>query len=697
MRPAIAILTALLLVACGTGSPLPPSMPPVAGPTYTPIPAQTPLPSASPPAATPAPTRPTAPTLLRTLQLLDLPAVGHGPNGVALLDGWAYICNIGSHNVSIVVGNRVRAAVAVGRYPNAIAADPGTRRVFVSNPTDRTLSVLEGESLVATWPLPIQPGALGLVGRELWVGSSNDGRILRLAPRDGSQIGELALADVTSILTILDAPDVHRVYVATYGRIHAIDPSTLREVARMAQNSYRALAVSPMGKWVYTTEYDSKAQQSYLLILDAERLNLARRVPVLADSSDVAVDPRNGQVFVLSSYTNRLQVFDGQDHRLITNLGMGSGPRHMALDAEFAQLVVTNDSGDSVTIVDADALKVVATVPLALKSASIASDPRTGRLYVAARSADQVFVLDETGPVDGWMPIRQPDQVHVLPESDQVAVLSSSEATLAIVDRGGQVIARYATQPGARNLMVDASQQRIYAGETVVDTTRQLTRTLRVPIPYGLSPGPPRTQAPEKLVRDTRRDLLYAIASNGIPGSNAGYVVLPLDKEGNYREAPVPGKLSVVDLIYDEEQDRFYTTNARMGTYSLQVSEAENAKQILELALNRYPAAMVLNPATRHLWVAMPARNPDTEGHNSTLVAFDTRTFGRAATLQLDGLVEALAIDSRADRVYMAADTGILYVIQDVAMPAPPAPTLTLTPTPWPTSTPTAAPSRSPS
>jgi len=113
------------------------------------------------------------------------------------------------------------------------------------------------------------------------------------------------------------------------------------------------------------------------------------------------------------------------------------------------------------------------------------------------------------------------------------------------------------------------------------------------------------------------------------------------------------------------------------------VSRAEDCQQEHLISFNRYPAAMALNPATRHLWVVLQAVSVRTTASDTLIVAYDTRTFGEVASFHVDGLVESLAVDPRSNRIYLAnGDAGVIHVVQDVITSAPAGPLPYSTPTP---------------
>jgi YVTN family beta-propeller protein len=71
--------------------------------------------------------------------------VGNEPQGVAVntMTGRTYVTNARSDTVSVIEGDTVIATVAVGRSPQRVTVDPLTSRVYVANAADGTMTVIE--------------------------------------------------------------------------------------------------------------------------------------------------------------------------------------------------------------------------------------------------------------------------------------------------------------------------------------------------------------------------------------------------------------------------------------------------------------------------------------------------------------------------------------------------------------------------
>src|SRR6266571_2888359 len=81
--------------------------------------------------------------------------VGNGPFGVAYDsgNGYVYVTNLGSNNVSVINGTIVVAAVPVGVNPHGVAYDSGNGYVYVANYISNNVSVINGTTVVATVPV----------------------------------------------------------------------------------------------------------------------------------------------------------------------------------------------------------------------------------------------------------------------------------------------------------------------------------------------------------------------------------------------------------------------------------------------------------------------------------------------------------------------------------------------------------------
>ncbi len=283
----------------------------------------------------------------------------------------------------------------------------------------------------------------------------------------------------------------------------------------------------------------------------------------------------------------------------------------------------------------------------------------------ALGSVDQVAALGEGGITEMWPTEAAPDRLVWLPEQAQIAVLSAAGGTLTLHSPDGVPAEQYHVGSGATALFHDRAHEMLYAGGMVLDLATGLTATVAVGTPLGMS------EAPALVAVDSDRGITYLVAGNGVLGSNYGLIAYRLEDDGTTMPGG-PGRLSIVDLLYDEGADLFYSVYERMGTYGLQVWDPATESERPSLPLPWRPMALALNPATQHLWVAFDGALRDGGVGDGALRAYDTRTMGVVAELAFGGSVTALAVDAESNRVYVACDADqAVWVIQDLVMQIP--------------------------
>lgn len=79
-------------------------------------------------------------------------AVGTSPMGMALdsANGYIYVANYGSNDVSVIQQNSVVATVNVGTEPIGVTFDSSNSEVYVTNFGSNTVSVIQGTSVVTS-------------------------------------------------------------------------------------------------------------------------------------------------------------------------------------------------------------------------------------------------------------------------------------------------------------------------------------------------------------------------------------------------------------------------------------------------------------------------------------------------------------------------------------------------------------------
>ena len=671
----IALLIVMgLAVACVSTTPIPlltasaELSPSSAPPTPSSLPSASPMAAASL-SAVPSPS---VPHTLGSVALFGLPGQGRSPQDLAVAGDRIYVANSGTGNVSVLQEGRVTMVVAVGSRPASLLAEPSRGRVYVLDAEEAQIAVLQDAAIADRWAVPVGSSSLALVDDTLWVGTG-DGHLLGLGADDGLEKTAIALTESAPVLRVLANPaDPKQMAAVTYGRVHLVDRSVGGETTMAEMGIWRTLAYDPAGDRLYVGVYDGGTNTHGLLVLASDDLSVLDEVELPSAPRAVLADAEAERIYVALGTDHMVRVLSRADLDTLATFRVGRRPVALALSSGV--LYVACAESDQVARVDTASGGSLAPIPLSARISDLAAAD-TG-VVAALSSSDEIVWLDQDGVSARWDTAPHPAEIVWLPETGELAVLSSATGTLALYGSDGTELARFDAGADPRLLHWHQEHGLLYAGHIALNPATGLTHTVAVTSPMGSSVWP------EGLAVDVRRDMTYLVASNGVPGSNHGLITYRLGPDGALPGGP--GRLSIVDLLYDAETDRFFSTYQRMGTYGVQVWDPVAGAEALCLSLLRRPTALALNPGTHHLWVGLGQGTPMNPADDGLLRAYDTRTMGLVTELSFAGPLTALAVDVESDLVYVACEADqAVWLVKDAEMPAPPAPTPTHTPTPW--------------
>ncbi len=678
----LGLVVASLAAACTPTAPTATLMPHAK--TSTRAPTAVPTPTAT---LVPSPTQPAKPQAVRELTLRALPGVGRAPQAIAVLDGRVYVANRTTDNVSVIEGDKVIDVIEVGDAPVAVAADERTGLVYVANEGDDSISVISGSRVVRTVPAPHNPACLAALDGRLYAGGRGDSSLAVLDGLSGEQIATVALRARIGILALAVNPANDLLYASVYGGVEIVHLEDLSIVGMLEREVYRTLGADPVSERLLISEYDAESREQYLVAYDALGQREQGRVPIGGDPRGMAVDADGGRIYVTNSWTNDVSVIDAQDLRPVATIPVGLRPLDVAVGKEGVVYVV-NSGSDNVGRIHGESNRMLGVVPLALLPAGMAIDAESGDVYVASPSTNSIFVLRDEKVVMEIPAGLHPSELALSPDGETLFVLNLVDGDLMSISMRDRNVVRTAdigTLPRGLALVPEAGQ--LYASDAVLDADNQqpLRRTQLVTI-YRSEVKPAHIQV------DPRAGRAYMVASNGVPGSNSGLMVYVIDVRTGERIEGQVGGLSMSGLALDPAGERIFSTAGRFGRYELIVNDASSLRREAALDLPRYPAAIAYNPVTHHLFIYLTYRSADVEPGSEMLV-LDGRGLGTVARFEMPGQRATgeeyhLSVDARRGYVYLSdAQRGTVHVLRDATLPPPPSPTPTDTPTPWPTLT----------
>jgi len=343
---------------------------------------------------------------------------------------YAYIPNVFDNNVtvfdtetfSIVPGS----PIPVGAWPHGVGVCPDGRKVYVSNWSAATVSVIDTATMTVVATIATGTGPIGIAFN----------------------------------------PSSTRAYVANYGSltVSVIDTAsnTVVDNILLPSGPY-GVAIDHSGTRVYVTGYDS----SSVYVIDASTNTLVDTIAVGSVPLGVTVHPSGRTLWVANATGNTISVINTST-KAITTIPVGNFPTYIAINPSGTKAYVTNRLDGTVSIIDVDTLTVTKTITAGLGPAGI-------QFVQAGNTKFQVWVVN-----------LDSDSISIIdPVTDTVfRTLSAGDYPYAF----GNFIVPDQSPPPIGAYIANSSSDNVSVIDTSTNTV--ITTTPVVDYPYGVAVHP---------------------------------------------------------------------------------------------------------------------------------------------------------------------------------------------------------------
>jgi YVTN family beta-propeller protein len=681
----------LLIVACSVPS-IPAPITPMPSPAPSVIIAAAATPTTAPtipPTAVPRPF-----IVQQQFALRELSGIGRHPIAIAVSGDRVYTLNSVSQNIAVIQNNRVAKFIPLFGRPTAFAVDAEQNRLYIADDT-KMLNAFANEQSIATQHFEENVRAILPFDNHLFVGFDSKTGVVVLDPTTLKEQARITIPNSFTVISLSGDAAHHRLYINAYEKTAVVDSTTMRVLLVMdAKGSYETMVANPVSNNVLISIYDSQTSSAYLTLFDPQTGKPGARVKLGGDPRQAILNRDGTRAYVANSFTNDLSVIDPRAMSVVATIPVGLQPWSLALDENTKRLYVANYDSDSVTIINTDNNQIVVTIPLGMIPTALAVNESAGRVYIANASTDSVFVVEGARIVKEIGVGHHPIALARDEKNNRVLVANQADHTLSIIDES--TFAVRATQPITRyvsTVEVDSARSRIFVNDVILNTNTLAqtgSQTMR-----GFSMGSLVTPTFVRVNPNTGR--IYAIASNGVYGSGGRSVVYSIDGTSLEQRATLGLNASAAFLDIDPQTNRVFVVGTHPLDYSNQLGAFDlNDTKVYSLPLPARTTGMILNPQTRHLFLAHAnsyTQFPNQTFADNTIQVLDADSFGEVAriTLNAPGKMARLG-----NIIYVANEQGAITLIPDANAPTPPSPTPTVTITPYPSSTPTAIATRRP-
>jgi YVTN family beta-propeller protein len=288
--------------------------------------------------------------------------------------------------------------VVVDLFPEGLAVNPATNRIYTANRTHNTVTVVDGgsDNVLANLLLGGQPHAIAVLSplNRVYATSISSSGFGSLAVIDGSSntvLTYVPLGAMTTPFSVAVDPNKGRVYVGEAGAaaVAVIDAltNTVDAVISGIQSPV-GLALDPQTGYLYAA---NGGHQTVTAIDTSRNAIVGSPIFIGANAHAVAVNPVTQRVYVPTN-VNTVAVIDGKVNSLVTTINAPAG-YGVTADPGHNQIYVSAQGSDAVSIIDGAANSFVATVGVGQAPFGIDFNGQTGRLYVANSSSNSVTVI----------------------------------------------------------------------------------------------------------------------------------------------------------------------------------------------------------------------------------------------------------------------------------------------------------------
>jgi len=256
----------------------------------------------------------------------------------------------------------------------------------------------------------------------------------------------------------------HRLFVARQDRVMVIDPATgklLGEVPGLNRAHGIAFDYAD-GKGFATSGGDSS-----VVIFDLKTLQVTGRTIAAPDADAVLFDPATRRVFTFNGDSRSSSVIDAASGQKIGTIDLGAGPE-FGVSAWDGKLYVNLEDSSALEEIDATAMKVLRRWPLApcQSPSGLAIDREHHRLFSGCHNQVMAISDAQAGKVIATVPIGQGVDANRFDPGTQLAFASTGDGNITAVHEETPdkytVVQNVATKRGARTMEVDLASHVLY-------------------------------------------------------------------------------------------------------------------------------------------------------------------------------------------------------------------------------------------
>jgi len=214
--------------------------------------------------------------------------------------------------------------------------------------------------------------------------------------------------------------------------------------------------------------FSSNGKESKSSVVDLTTLKTTSKIDTDQNPDAVVYEPRHGEVYVFNHTGNSVTVINAKAATVSATIPLGGNPEFAEVDEKAGRVYCNIEDKSEVAVIDVDKHEVVAHWSLAPGEgpSGIALDATHHRLFSGCHNKMMVMLDTESGKVVDTVPIGAGVDGCAFDDASQLAFASCGDGTTIIAREVAPgkltVIQTLKTERGARTMALDPKTHRIY-------------------------------------------------------------------------------------------------------------------------------------------------------------------------------------------------------------------------------------------
>ncbi|HET7247937.1 MAG TPA: YncE family protein [Streptosporangiaceae bacterium] len=256
----------------------------------------------------------------------------------------------------VVIDGKTNTVVASVHVPDSVfgvATDSATGMVYVSDPAHLSVLVINGKTNKVTATIKVGGGifwfAVNPLTDRIYAQANTNTGLESVVVIDGRTNKVVARIDDQNLSEgVAVNPVTNTVYSAAPGSILIISGQTNKVTGTISAVGGLDIATNPRTDTIYVSTL--AGQSAFVSVIDGKTRTLTTMIPV-SDIFDLAVDRLTNFVYDANYDRSTVAVIDGRTNSVVANVPVGRHPRDVAVNQQTNTIYVTDTGSRSVSVI----------------------------------------------------------------------------------------------------------------------------------------------------------------------------------------------------------------------------------------------------------------------------------------------------------------------------------------------------------